>query len=577
MTPVAGAVKESVAGGTAVPGLPSGRAGGSDAGAGGAAGASGVAGGSDGVDGSDGHGADDGHRGETGLGARLDAARSALASVVSDLDPARLTGADAAGLYASLVGLERLVVAGKTLLAPRIEGSGVWRDGGHRSAAVMLASLEGVATGQAQNTLVNGQRLSQLPGTEAALRTGVLSGPKVTELTGAGILAPEREQELLAGAEEAPLQAVRERCQRSRATSGSEDPRARVVRIRAARYFSSWTDGEGAFCYQGRDTLDRGAQILSHLDQVATRLRRTRRAAGDEQDGPERTVRADAFYALLTRRHPDTGAPLSPRPRPTSATGSASGPDPDREGDGDTGVEDDADAGVEDTSSGATAGADADAGVEDTSGRDTSDATSTGDTTDATATTDGRPPDDPSLLIDGPPTCSVIVRVDRDALLRGHTEGDECCEIDNQGPIPVAMARDLANDSFLRIVFHEAGDIRAVCHLGRTINQQLRTALVFRDSTCVVPGCGTSFGLEIDHIVPFAEGGPTTLDNLALLCHHHHFLKTYEGWVLSSEGTGPKGTPRWRFEPQPAFGQEPGLGMDTDEERDKRKRDRRNE
>ena len=116
MTPVAGAVKESVAGGTA--------------------GAAGVAG------------------PETGLGARLDAARSALASVVADLDPARLTGADAAGLYASLVALERLVVAGKTLLAPRIEGSGVWRDGGHRSAAVMLASLEGVATGQAQSTLV---------------------------------------------------------------------------------------------------------------------------------------------------------------------------------------------------------------------------------------------------------------------------------------------------------------------------------------------------------------------------------------------------------------------------------------
>jgi hypothetical protein len=62
-----------------------------------------------------------------------------------------------------------------------------------------------------------------------------------------------------------------------------------------------------------------------------------------------------------------------------------------------------------------------------------------------------------------------------------------------------------------------------------------------------------------------------------LLCHHHHFLKTYEGWVLSREGAGPKGTSRWRFEPQPAFGQEPGLGMDTDEERDKRKRDRRNE
>ena len=139
------------------------------------------------------------------------------------------------------------------------------------------------------------------------------------------------------------------------------------------------------------------------------------------------------------------------------------------------------------------------------------------------------------------------------------------------------MARDMANDSFLRLVFHRAGDIRAVSHLGRTINQQLRTALVFRDSTCVVPGCGTSFGLEIDHIVPFAEGGPTTLDNLALLCHHHHFLKTYEGWVLSKDGTGPDGTPRWRFEPLPPFGQEPDLGWDTDEARSRRARARRDE
>ena len=166
--------------------------------------------------------------------------------------------------------------------------------------------------------------------------------------------------------------------------------------------------------------------------------------------------------------------------------------------------------------------------------------------------------------------------MDLDALLRGHAEGDECCEIDNHGPIPVPMARDMANDSFLRLVFHRAGDIRAVSHLGRTINRTLRTALVHRDTTCVVPGCGTSFGLEIDHIVPFAEGGPTTLDNLALLCHHHHFLKTFEGWTL--ERIDPPAehppdrkptdralgrTPRWRFEPQPPFGQEPGLGLDT--------------
>ena len=129
------------------------------------------------------------------------------------------------------------------------------------------------------------------------------------------------------------------------------------------------------------------------------------------------------------------------------------------------------------------------------------------------------------------------------------------------------MARDMANDSFLRLVFHRAGDIRAVSHLGRTINRTLRTALVHRDRTCVVPGCGVGFGLEIDHVIPVAEDGPTALDNLALLCGHHHFLKTYEGWTLARAGTEADGSPEWSFEAQPRFGQEPDLGIDTPEGR----------
>ncbi|HEY7917262.1 MAG TPA: hypothetical protein VIC86_09840, partial [Acidimicrobiales bacterium] len=58
------------------------------------------------------------------------------------------------------------------------------------------------------------------------------------------------------------------------------------------------------------------------------------------------------------------------------------------------------------------------------------------------------------------------------------------------------------------------------------------------------------------------------LDNLALLCGHHHFLKTYEGWTLSRAGTKADGTPEWSFEAQPPFGQEPGLGIDTPEARE---------
>jgi hypothetical protein len=72
-----------------------------------------------------------------------------------------------------------------------------------------------------------------------------------------------------------------------------------------------------------------------------------------------------------------------------------------------------------------------------------------------------------------------------------------------------------------------------------------------------------SYGLEIDHVLPVTENGPTTLDNLALLCHHHHFLKTFGGWTLERvDGADPE-HPNWRFEPLPAFDADPGPDADT--------------
>jgi hypothetical protein len=179
--------------------------------------------------------------------------------------------------------------------------------------------------------------------------------------------------------------------------------------------------------------------------------------------------------------------------------------------------------------------------------------------------------DDPDLddtdeyaIINRPPSCTMTVRVDLAALLRGSVHPGECCAIENAGPIPVAVARDLLSDSFLKFVFHEAGDIRAISHRGRHINATVRTALAHRDHhRCVVPGCGVSYGLEIDHIQPLEEYGLTELDNLALLCHHHHHLKTYDGWILTKGPNGPDATPTWTFVPQPPFGQEPDLGIDT--------------
>jgi hypothetical protein len=126
----------------------------------------------------------------------------------------------------------------------------------------------------------------------------------------------------------------------------------------------------------------------------------------------------------------------------------------------------------------------------------------------------------------------VHVRVDRSALLRGHASGEEVCDIPGMGPIPVAAARRLASDAIFKALVTDGADVRAVAHLGRTIPARVRTALEARDPTCVVPGCDTRHGLEIDHLIPVARGGPTSMDNLARLCTWHHYLKSHHRYRL---------------------------------------------
>src|SRR5262249_15475783 len=55
----------------------------------------------------------------------------------------------------------------------------------------------------------------------------------------------------------------------------------------------------------------------------------------------------------------------------------------------------------------------------------------------------------------------------------------------------------------------------------RTIPPALRRALQPRDRGCRFPGCGVRYG-QGHHIRHWAQGGPTTLSNLALLCRRHH-------------------------------------------------------
>jgi hypothetical protein len=63
--------------------------------------------------------------------------------------------------------------------------------------------------------------------------------------------------------------------------------------------------------------------------------------------------------------------------------------------------------------------------------------------------------------------------------------------------------------------------------------------LAVRDRGCVFPGCERPLAWsEGHHLWHWINGGPTNLDNLALLCRAHHRAVHEGGWQLTR---GPDG------------------------------------
>ncbi len=127
-------------------------------------------------------------------------------------------------------------------------------------------------------------------------------------------------------------------------------------------------------------------------------------------------------------------------------------------------------------------------------------------------------------------------------------------QLSGYGAIPAAVARELAADGKWRkfITDPTTGNLLDFGRESYLPPQALRDFLLARDKTCRFPGCRRS-GVkgEIDHAIPWEEGGETSRSNLGLLCKRHHQLKTHGGWKLESfedgscEWTSPLGKKRF--------------------------------
>ncbi|GAA1741132.1 HNH endonuclease signature motif containing protein [Microbacterium paludicola] len=66
-----------------------------------------------------------------------------------------------------------------------------------------------------------------------------------------------------------------------------------------------------------------------------------------------------------------------------------------------------------------------------------------------------------------------------------------------------------------------------------------RRFLTARDEHCRFPGCRRPvYRCDLDHTVPYSEGGATHVDNLGALCRAHHVLKHNSAWSARNLGRG---------------------------------------
>jgi hypothetical protein len=98
--------------------------------------------------------------------------------------------------------------------------------------------------------------------------------------------------------------------------------------------------------------------------------------------------------------------------------------------------------------------------------------------------------------------------------------------LDTGETLSAGTARRLACDAhILPIVLGGASQILDVGRSRRLTTKALRRALVARDHGCTFPGCDRPpRWTAAHHLTHWADGGPTNLDNLTLLCGEHHHL-----------------------------------------------------
>jgi hypothetical protein len=135
----------------------------------------------------------------------------------------------------------------------------------------------------------------------------------------------------------------------------------------------------------------------------------------------------------------------------------------------------------------------------------------------------------------GPHPATVVVHAGAEVLVREEPDrGPWLAETEGGQRLASETVRRLACDARIEWVLESEGRPVGIGRRGRQVPEQVHRILRHRDGrTCRFPGCERKRWLHAHHMVHWADGGATNLDNLVLLCHAHHRLIHEGGWRTS--------------------------------------------
>jgi len=148
------------------------------------------------------------------------------------------------------------------------------------------------------------------------------------------------------------------------------------------------------------------------------------------------------------------------------------------------------------------------------------------------------------------PGISIIVSAD--TLLEG---APGLSETGNGTFLTADEIKRIACDADLtRVVFGPESQPLDVGRTKRLVTPAMRIAVIARDLHCVFPGCDRpARWCDIHHLIHWADDGATCIENLVLLCRHHHTLVHEAGWAI----TGTPGDLRFFRPDGTRLGEEP--------------------